>query len=282
MIADGKRGDIGSTARAYAAAYLEGDAPRADALTVNPWLGRESVEPYLAAARRYGAGIFCIVKTSNAGGDVQDVDALGRPAGVAARRRARRRVGRRSRRRARALGGRRRRRRDASACGQRGAEADAAGDPAAARASARRARRPGDLARAFTSGPASALVNASRSVNYAFRESGERLPRGRRRRGGAAQARDLGRLGLVACPAAAGARYAGAGRVPARGDDRGRRSSAAGFESGGGADAARGAPPHGDDAPPSPTALLDVVRAGDTFEAIAAKTGMSTVATSSG
>src|SRR5919106_3021734 len=39
VIADGKRGDIGSTARAYAAAYLEGeDEPRADALTVNPYL----------------------------------------------------------------------------------------------------------------------------------------------------------------------------------------------------------------------------------------------------
>src|SRR4051812_32240773 len=73
VIADGKRGDIGSTARAYSAAYLEGEEPRADALTVNPWLGRESVEPYLAAARRYGTGIFCVVKTSNAGGDMQDV-----------------------------------------------------------------------------------------------------------------------------------------------------------------------------------------------------------------
>ena len=40
---------------------------------MNPWLGRESIEPYLAAARRYGTGIFCIVKTSNAGGDVQDL-----------------------------------------------------------------------------------------------------------------------------------------------------------------------------------------------------------------
>ena len=73
VIADGKRGDIGSTARAYAAAYLAGDEPVADALTVNPWLGRESVEPYLAAARRYGTGFFCVVKTSNAGGDIQDV-----------------------------------------------------------------------------------------------------------------------------------------------------------------------------------------------------------------
>ena len=42
-------------------------------MTVNPWLGRESVEPYLAAARRYGTGFFCVVKTSNAGGDIQDV-----------------------------------------------------------------------------------------------------------------------------------------------------------------------------------------------------------------
>src|ERR1044072_2074184 len=37
VIADGKRGDIGSTARAYAAAYIEADEPRADALTFNPW-----------------------------------------------------------------------------------------------------------------------------------------------------------------------------------------------------------------------------------------------------
>src|SRR3954453_22363643 len=73
VIADGKRGDIGSTARAYSEAYLEGDPPRADALTVNPWLGRESLDPFLAAARRYGAGLFCLVKTSNAGADVQDV-----------------------------------------------------------------------------------------------------------------------------------------------------------------------------------------------------------------
>src|SRR5581483_5699868 len=80
VIADGKRGDIGSTARAYAEAYLEGDDPRADALTINPYLGRESVEPFLAAARRNGAGLFVLVKTSNAGGDVQDLVASdGRP-----------------------------------------------------------------------------------------------------------------------------------------------------------------------------------------------------------
>src|SRR3954470_20421394 len=71
VVADGKRGDIGSTARAYAAAYLEG---RADALTVNPYLGRESLEPFLDACREHGSGLFCLVKTSNAGADVQDVE----------------------------------------------------------------------------------------------------------------------------------------------------------------------------------------------------------------
>ncbi|MBV8480829.1 MAG: orotidine-5'-phosphate decarboxylase [Actinobacteria bacterium] len=77
VIADAKRGDIGSTARAYAAAFVEprGDAaPLADAVTVNPYLGRDALEPFLAACRRDGAGLFCLVKTSNAGGaDVQDV-----------------------------------------------------------------------------------------------------------------------------------------------------------------------------------------------------------------
>src|SRR5262249_4875449 len=72
VIADGKRGDVGSTARAYSEADLEGDAPRADALTVNPWLGRDSVEPFLGAVRRGEVGIFVIVRTSNASGDLQD------------------------------------------------------------------------------------------------------------------------------------------------------------------------------------------------------------------
>src|SRR5436305_9697365 len=77
VLADAKRGDIGSTARAYATAYLEprGDEPPlADALTVNLYLGRDSLEPFLAAARRHGAGLFCVLKTSNEGGaDVQDL-----------------------------------------------------------------------------------------------------------------------------------------------------------------------------------------------------------------
>jgi orotidine-5'-phosphate decarboxylase len=71
VIADAKRGDIGSTARAYAAAFF----PRADALTVNPYLGGDSLEPFIEACKRDGTGLFCIVKTSNPGGaDVQDVE----------------------------------------------------------------------------------------------------------------------------------------------------------------------------------------------------------------
>src|SRR5918996_2651849 len=84
VLADGKRGDIGSTARADADAYLErrdNAAPPVDALTVNPYLGSDSIEPLVAACRRSGSGIFCLVKTSNAGSaDVQDlVCSDGRP-----------------------------------------------------------------------------------------------------------------------------------------------------------------------------------------------------------
>jgi orotidine-5'-phosphate decarboxylase len=77
VIADAKRGDIGSTAEGYARAFI----PRADAVTVNPYLGRDSLEPFLAACAQQGAGIFCVVKTSNPGSaDVQDVAlADGRP-----------------------------------------------------------------------------------------------------------------------------------------------------------------------------------------------------------
>ncbi len=77
VIFDGKRGDIGHTARAYAAAYLEprnGSPPLADALTVSTYLGRDSLEPFVTSCRRSGGGLFCLVKTSNPGGtDVQDL-----------------------------------------------------------------------------------------------------------------------------------------------------------------------------------------------------------------
>jgi len=74
VIADAKRGDVPSTARAYAAAF----APLADAVTVNPYLGYDSLEPFFA---HDGLGVLLIVKTSNRGSeDLQDLPlADGRP-----------------------------------------------------------------------------------------------------------------------------------------------------------------------------------------------------------
>jgi orotidine-5'-phosphate decarboxylase len=78
VIADGKRGDIGSTAEAYAAAYLaprRGQPPFADALTVNPYLGADSLEPFAAACRAAGGLAFVLVRTSNPGGaDIQELE----------------------------------------------------------------------------------------------------------------------------------------------------------------------------------------------------------------
>jgi orotidine-5'-phosphate decarboxylase len=171
VITDGKRGDIGSTARAYAEAYIDGPTPRTDALTVNPWLGRDALEPFLGAARRNGTGLFVLVRTSNASGDLQDavlkdgrpmwhhvaalVDEWGEelvgevglssvgavvgathPRAVAEARRLMPRT-------IMLLPG----------VGAQGAQV-------------------GDLTRAFQSGPASAVVSASRSVIYAYREAG--------------------------------------------------------------------------------------------------------------
>lgn len=73
VILDGKRNDIGSTAEAYAEAYLgsgvddrfEQRAFPCDALTVSPYLGVEGVEPFLSAAKKSGGGVFVLVRTSN-------------------------------------------------------------------------------------------------------------------------------------------------------------------------------------------------------------------------
>ena len=75
VLMDAKRGDIGSTATAYAKAYLADDAPlRSEALTISPFLGRDTLEPYLNVARNNGTGVFILVKTSNPGsGDYQDL-----------------------------------------------------------------------------------------------------------------------------------------------------------------------------------------------------------------
>ncbi|WP_161882636.1 orotidine-5'-phosphate decarboxylase [Deinococcus alpinitundrae] len=66
IILDGKRGDIGSTAAAYAQAWLSGDHA-GDALTVNPFLGAETLTPFVEAARANGGAVFVLVKTSNPG-----------------------------------------------------------------------------------------------------------------------------------------------------------------------------------------------------------------------
>jgi orotidine-5'-phosphate decarboxylase len=172
VIADGKRGDIGSTARAYATAYLEPreeEPPLADALTANTYLGEDSMEPFLQACRLHGAGLFCLVRTSNAGAaDVQEL-ALS--------------DGRRVWHHVAALVGEW----GAELTGERGLSSVGAVVGATVPRAVAEARRllpravlllpgigaqgagPADVARAFTSGPASALVTASRSVIFAYR-----------------------------------------------------------------------------------------------------------------
>jgi orotidine-5'-phosphate decarboxylase len=77
VLADGKRGDIGSTAEAYAAGWLAGPWA-ADALTVNPYLGLDSIEPFVKIAVERAGGIFVLVKTSNPGSkDFQDLTSDG-------------------------------------------------------------------------------------------------------------------------------------------------------------------------------------------------------------
>jgi orotidine-5'-phosphate decarboxylase len=174
VLVDAKRGDIASTARAYATAFLEpreGGAPLADAVTASPYLGHDASEPFIAACRRHGAGVFFLVRTSNAGAtEVQDatlsdgrmlwqylaelVHEWGQPL-----------------------------------VGERGLSSVGAVVGATHPRAVSQARKlmpqtplllpgvgaqgatPADVARAFTSGPASALVTASRSVIYAYRSS---------------------------------------------------------------------------------------------------------------
>jgi len=83
VILDGKRNDIGSTATAYAQGMLGagGQSPwGADALTVSPYLGDDSLQPFIDVACQRAAGVFVLVKTSNPGGKMlQDLVAEGRP-----------------------------------------------------------------------------------------------------------------------------------------------------------------------------------------------------------
>ena len=80
VILDGKRNDIGSTAEAYADGWLGSQSPwGSDALTVSPYLGRDSLSPFVDVAHSRTAGVFVLVKTSNPGGGlIQDLEAAGR------------------------------------------------------------------------------------------------------------------------------------------------------------------------------------------------------------
>ncbi len=181
VIADAKRGDIDVTAAAYAQAFLGetqtpfGPVPGlgADALTVNPLLGVDSLLPFVAAARQRGSGLFVLVRTSNLGAaDVQELtlsdgdSVSGRLAAIVAE-----------------LG--------APAVGPAGlADVGAViGATAPERLEAMRVAMPHavfllpgigaqggaveDLAPAFAPGPAGGLVSASRGIVDAHRKTGE-------------------------------------------------------------------------------------------------------------
>lgn len=68
VLLDAKRGDIGSTARAYVRATLDDEGPLgADAVTLSPYLGPESLEPFVRHAKAHDKGLFVLLRTSNPG-----------------------------------------------------------------------------------------------------------------------------------------------------------------------------------------------------------------------
>jgi len=79
VILDAKRGDIGSTCEGYAQAYLAPDAPiKADALTVNPFLGLDTLGAFIVACDSNDAGVFLLCRTSNPGaGAIQGAQTSG-------------------------------------------------------------------------------------------------------------------------------------------------------------------------------------------------------------
>lgn len=81
VLLDAKRGDIGSTAKGYADAYLSDSAPLpVDALTVNPFLGLETVDPFIDAAAATGRGVAVLTRTSNPGAaDIEEQIVDGTP-----------------------------------------------------------------------------------------------------------------------------------------------------------------------------------------------------------
>ncbi len=88
VIGDIKRGDIASTAEAYSDGHIgmidvegvKSHVFKEDFITINPYLGWDSVEPYMANCKNYGKGLFVLVKTSNPNsGQLQDLDVGGKP-----------------------------------------------------------------------------------------------------------------------------------------------------------------------------------------------------------
>ena len=81
VLMDAKRGDIGSTAEGYAEAYLSrGAFFESDAVTVNPYMGLDTLEPFAKRAEENGKGIVVLVRTSNPGAaDFQMLDTGGQP-----------------------------------------------------------------------------------------------------------------------------------------------------------------------------------------------------------
>jgi orotidine-5'-phosphate decarboxylase len=81
VLLDAKRGDIGSTAEGYAAAFLAEHAPfPSDALTVNPYMGVDTLEPHVKAAEANGKGVIVLARTSNPGSaDFQSKSLEGAP-----------------------------------------------------------------------------------------------------------------------------------------------------------------------------------------------------------
>ena len=80
IIMDAKRGDIGSTSEAYAKAWLgEKSFFKANAITINPWMGVETLLPFIKLANKTNAGVFILLKTSNPGSkDLQDLKVDGK------------------------------------------------------------------------------------------------------------------------------------------------------------------------------------------------------------
>lgn len=79
VIGDGKRGDLSTTAEAYAQAHLApGGDFEVDALTVAPYMGADSLAPFVEVAAAHGKGLYVLVRTSNPGAaDLQDLDVGG-------------------------------------------------------------------------------------------------------------------------------------------------------------------------------------------------------------